>query len=88
MVLYGESRESYRHISWTRPLTLRERFTVYRRTLADHSLSPTRAIELLALLSAGLVAWRAGRTRAQWRRLRIGVPGSTEIPGAGRLARP
>lgn len=69
MSIYGESRESYRHLSWTRPLTLRERATVFRRTCAAHGLSTARSLHLFALLAVGLAAWRWGRTRAQWRRL-------------------
>jgi glycosyltransferase involved in cell wall biosynthesis len=79
MMLYGESRESYRHISWTRPLTLRERFVVFRRTCADHALSVRQTTHLLALLSMGLVSWRAGRARAQLARL---VRGSGERAAA------
>ncbi len=69
LTLYGESRESYRHLSWTRPLTLGERVTVYRRTCTSHGLSATRALQLVSLLGLGLVAWRWGRARAQWHRL-------------------
>ena len=72
LVLYGESRESYRRISWTRPLTLAERIAVFRRTCARHALSPSAAAQLFSLLSAGLVAWRLGRARAQWKRARPG----------------
>ena len=76
MTLYGESRESYRHISWTRPLTLAERITVFRRTRSGNDLSVARSLHLLALLALGLAAWRAGRARAQWRRVRRASPGS------------
>jgi glycosyltransferase involved in cell wall biosynthesis len=70
MATYGESRESYRHLSWTRPLTLGERVTVLRRTLREHTLSPVEGLRLVLLLSIGLVAWRMGRARARWRRFR------------------
>ncbi|HEX6104451.1 MAG TPA: glycosyltransferase family A protein [Gemmatimonadales bacterium] len=72
LTLYGESRESYRQVSWTRPLTLSERLTVFRRTGIAHALSATGAAHLLLLLSVGLLAWRAGRARAQWHRLTSG----------------
>jgi len=72
MMLYGESRESYRHISWTRPLTLPERFAVFRRTCANHGLNVRQTAHLLALLSVGLVSWRAGRARAQLARVTRG----------------
>jgi hypothetical protein len=70
MATYGESRESYRHLSWTRPLTLGERVTVMRRTLKEHRLSAVQVAHLMLLLSIGLMAWRGGRARARWRRLR------------------
>ena len=70
MATYGESRESYRHLSWTRPLSLRERVAVMRRTRDANRLSPVQSLALILLLSAGLVAWRTGRARAQLRRLR------------------
>ena len=56
LILYGESRESYRRISWTRPLTLGERLTVFRRMCAYHALSAASAPYVLVLLSVGLVA--------------------------------
>ena len=80
MTLYGESRESYREVSWTRPLTLRERIVVFRRARATHRLSPARTAQLCALLMVGLVAWRIGRTRAQWRRLRRERSESESVP--------
>jgi glycosyltransferase involved in cell wall biosynthesis len=82
LILYGESRESYRHISWTRPLTLSERLTVFRRMYASHALSVASAACLLVLLSVGLVAWRAGRARAQWHRL---TSGSTALGVFGKV---
>jgi glycosyltransferase involved in cell wall biosynthesis len=84
LMLYGESRESYRHISWTRPLTFSERLTVFQQTRARYSLSARQAVRLLALLSLGVIAWRAGRARAQWHRA---WNGSIErVPGADRAA--
>ena len=83
MTLYGESRESYRHVSWTRPLTLRERIAVFRRARGDPALSLPHTVLLFALLGFGLVAWRVGRARAQWRRLsRAGVTES--VPASPR----
>lgn len=70
MATYGESRESYRHLSWTRPLTLRERVTVMRRAHRAHKLSVAESLYLLLLLSLGLLAWRSGRARAQFQRFR------------------
>ena len=67
MATYGESRESYRQLSWTRPLAMRERVTVMRRVLREHKLSTARSFQLVMLLSVGLVAWRSGRARAQLR---------------------
>ncbi|MBC7788603.1 MAG: glycosyltransferase family 2 protein [Anaerolineae bacterium] len=69
MATYGESRESYRHLSWTRPLSMRERVTVIRRTLSEHRLSLARSLQLALLLSVGLIAWRFGRALAQFHRL-------------------
>lgn len=85
MATYGESRESYRHLSWTRPLTLGERARVMRRTLQEHRLSPPQVLLLVLLLSAGLVAWRMGRLRAQWRRLT--TPSAESAPLSSRTAR-
>lgn len=69
MATYGESRESYRHLSWTRSLTMRERIIVMRRTILEHGLSAARSVQLAMLLSAGVLAWRFGRARAQLARL-------------------
>ena len=79
MTVYGESRESYREVSWTRPLTLWERVVVFSRTRTSHSLSITSTLLLCTLLVVGLIAWRAGRARAQWRRLRPSPPGSASV---------
>lgn len=89
MATYGESRESYRHLSWTRPLTLGERVRVMQRTLREHKLSPPQVLLLVLLLSAGLLAWRTGRLRAQWRRLtsasaEIAPPSSRTAPAPDR----
>ena len=82
LFLYGESRESYRHISWTRPLSLGERMVVFRRACTTHALSVGRTVLLFGLLSLGLGAWRAGRARAQWSRWRAR---SVESAAAGLL---
>ena len=86
MVLYGESRESYRHISWTRPLTLRERLAVFRLTCLHHGLSVREATQLLALLSLGLVSWRAGRARAQLSRVRRRLRSADKSPERYRIS--
>jgi len=80
MATYGESRESYRHLSWTRPLTLGERVAVTRRTVKEHRLSAVQVLHLMLLLSIGLVAWRSGRARARWRRLRSASNESAPSP--------
>jgi glycosyltransferase involved in cell wall biosynthesis len=69
MATYGHSRESYRALAWTRPLTLRERLTVLRRARAENRLNVVRSMQLVMLLAMGLVAWRSGRARAQLRKL-------------------
>lgn len=89
MATYGESRESYRHLSWTRPLTLGERVRVMQRTLREHKLSPPHVLLLMLLLTAGVLAWRTGRLRAQWRRLtsasaEIAPPSSRTAPAPDR----
>ncbi len=69
MATYGESRESYRHQSWTRPLSMKERVRVFERTVKNNQLSPIRAAQLATLLTFGLVSWRVGRARAQFKRI-------------------
>lgn len=69
MATYGESRESYRHQSWTRPLNMKERVRVFERTVKNNHLSPLRAAQLATLLTFGLVSWRVGRARAQLKRI-------------------
>jgi glycosyltransferase involved in cell wall biosynthesis len=82
MATYGHSRESYRELAWTRPLTLSERLIVFRRTRETNRLNAARSVQLVVLLAVGLVAWRSGRARAQLRRW-LGPSRESAPPSAG-----
>lgn len=43
-----------------RPLSLRERLEVFRRTVRENGYSPGAAAGLMALLATGMLAWEAG----------------------------
>lgn len=65
MAIYGHSRESYRAIAWPRPLTLSERWRMFRRVVDSQRLSLLSAGYLLLLLASGLAAWSFGQARAR-----------------------
>jgi glycosyltransferase involved in cell wall biosynthesis len=62
--IYGRSRENYRHIAYVRPLTTRERFLVFRRTVRNGRYSLIKSVFLLGLLVVGLVYWISGSISA------------------------
>lgn len=64
--IYGRSRRKYRHIAYTRPLTNRERFLIFRRTVQSQGYSWVKSAALLGLLTLGLVYWFLGSASAAW----------------------
>lgn len=58
---YGKSLQSYRRAIPVRPLTVRDRIAVFRRTCRCKGYPPAEWALLGALLALGLVAWAMGR---------------------------
>jgi glycosyltransferase involved in cell wall biosynthesis len=66
MFTYGRSRQQYRHIVKTRPLSTAERLEAYRATVRDGGYSRIEAIALAGLLAGGMVAWSLGSHSRRW----------------------
>jgi glycosyltransferase involved in cell wall biosynthesis len=68
MFTYGRSRQLYRHIVRTRPLSSAERLEALRATVRDGGYSWLPAAALAALLGGGMAAWSLGsQSRRVWR---------------------
>lgn len=65
-VIYGVSSQHARKLGSARPLRLRERLRVFTKTTRDFGYSPLGSLELLALLSAGVLFYELGRWRGRW----------------------
>ena len=64
--IYGNSSKQYRQIVSARPLTLWERFLVYRRTVKSRGYSWIKSIFLLSLLAISFAYWVLGSLSASW----------------------
>jgi cellulose synthase/poly-beta-1,6-N-acetylglucosamine synthase-like glycosyltransferase len=62
-IQYGASTARLRRLGTVRPLSQRERLRMYRETVRSRGYSAIEAIELLALLSVGVVVYSFGRLR-------------------------
>jgi len=69
MYTYGRSRQQYRDIVRTRPLSAGERFDTLRATLRDGGYSWAAAAALTGLLAVGAVAWSLGSQSRRWPRV-------------------
>ena len=68
MFTYGRSRQLYRHIVRTRPLSSAERLEALRATIRDGGYSWLSAAALAALLGGGMAAWSLGsQSRRIWK---------------------
>lgn len=68
MLTYGRSNERLRRLVAFRPLSLRERWLVFRRAVREQDCSPARAALLLAALIPGLISYEWGRRVSAKRR--------------------
>ncbi|MCU0251238.1 MAG: glycosyltransferase family 2 protein [Vicinamibacterales bacterium] len=66
MFTYGRSRQLYRHIVKTRPLTSAERLEAFRATVRDGGYSWASAAALACLLAGGMAAWSLGSHSRRW----------------------
>ena len=66
MFTYGRSRQLYRHIVRTRPLSSAERLEAFRATVRDGRYSWLQAAALGALLVGGMAAWSLGSQSRRW----------------------
>jgi glycosyltransferase involved in cell wall biosynthesis len=64
--IYGNSSQQYRQIVSARPLTVRERFLVFRRTVQSQRYSRIKSLFLFALLAIGFFYWAMGSMVATW----------------------
>ncbi|MBW1743710.1 MAG: glycosyltransferase family 2 protein [Deltaproteobacteria bacterium] len=64
--IYGRSRKKFEHIAYARPLTNRERFIVFRRTIKHNRYSLMKSSLLFGSLAVGLVFWVSGAASAAW----------------------
>ena len=62
---YGASNERLRRLGTARPLRQSERIRVYAKTVRSCGYSILGALELLALLSLGVVFYNVGRWRGR-----------------------
>ena len=69
MLTYARSRESYRDLSVTRSLTLRERLRVFIQTARRNRYGLSGISTLFILLAYGLTWWEMGRLRGRLERL-------------------
>ena len=60
LFIYGRSSASYRRIVDIRPLSYKERWQLFRRTVDRQRYSARHAAVLLGFLVAGVVAWEMG----------------------------
>jgi glycosyltransferase involved in cell wall biosynthesis len=68
MFTYGRSRQLYRHIVKTRPLSSAERLEAFRATVRDGGYSWSSTVALTALLGGGMAAWSLGsQSRRFWK---------------------
>jgi glycosyltransferase involved in cell wall biosynthesis len=66
MFTYGRSRQLYRHIVTTRPLSTDERIAAFRATVRDGGYSSIAAVALAGLLAGGMAAWSLGSHSRRW----------------------
>lgn len=71
MYTYGRSRQQYRNIVQTRPLSAGERLETLRATLRDGGYSWPSAAALTALLAVGAAAWSAGSQSRRWSKVPV-----------------
>jgi glycosyltransferase involved in cell wall biosynthesis len=62
--VYGRSRRNYSRIMPARPLSTRERLTIWAAAVRGGELGPAEAAKLLALLGVGVGCWYAGALSA------------------------
>ena len=60
MLIYGRSRQLYRRVATTRPLSVDERLRVFRETVERHKYSVVARVQLMSVLSLGMAAWTLG----------------------------
>lgn len=65
-LIYGRSRGSFRHIVHLRPLNVKERLLIFRRTIQSQKYSRAKSALLFILLIVGLVYWNLGGISAKW----------------------
>jgi glycosyltransferase involved in cell wall biosynthesis len=66
MFTYGRSRQQYRHLVKTRPLSPAERLEAFRATVRDGRYSWMSAAVLACLLAGGMAAWSLGSHSRRW----------------------
>jgi len=71
MYTYGRSRQQYRNIVRTRPLSAGERLEVLRATLRDGGYSWAATAALTGLLAVGAAAWSLGSQSRRWSRVPV-----------------
>jgi glycosyltransferase involved in cell wall biosynthesis len=68
MFTYGRSRQLYRHIVRTRPLSSAERLEAFRAAMRDGGYSWLSTAALAVLLAGGMAAWSLGsQSRRIWK---------------------
>lgn len=68
MFTYGRSRQLYRHLVKTRPLSSAERLDAFRATVRDGGYPWLSAAALAVLLAGGMAAWSLGsQSRRVWK---------------------
>ena len=60
MFIYGRSRQLYRHLAATRPLSLDERLTIFRETAQRNHYSVADRAQLISALGLGMAVWTLG----------------------------
>jgi glycosyltransferase involved in cell wall biosynthesis len=63
--IYGRSGVGFRELARKRPLTLRERLRIVRRTVRSGDVSRAGALQLVALLASGVALSRVGALRGR-----------------------
>ena len=58
--IYGDSLQTYSGIANARPITNRERFLIFRKTVQKQNYSWIRSVGLFSLLFVGFVYWISG----------------------------
>lgn len=64
--IYGSSSQRYGQLVGARPLTMRERFLVFRQTVQSQRYPWIKSASLFGLLAVGLVYWVLGSISAAW----------------------